>query len=117
MSCYLGCCDSFPLLQATDSVEAFVMGLQEKGFGTGEEAAEVELLQKLLQVSWLENYEVFCKQIRSAQCAVPTKQCPLRRLPALDSDLLPGDDSGRCVYILHNACPSSKVVASVTKGS
>ena len=27
------------------------MGLLEKGFGTGEEAAEVELLQKLLQVS------------------------------------------------------------------
>ena len=30
------------------------MGLLEKGFGSGEEAAEVELLQKLLQVSWLE---------------------------------------------------------------
>ena len=29
------------------------MGLLEKGFGTGEEAAEVELLQKLLQVSWV----------------------------------------------------------------
>eukprot|EP00891_Asterochloris_glomerata_P001517 jgi/Astpho2/1517/Aster-x0065 len=35
--------------KATDSVEPFVMGLLEKGFGTGEEAAEVEVLQKLLQ--------------------------------------------------------------------
>lgn len=60
LACWLclaawGAVRASPLLQATDSVEPFVMGLLEKGFGTGEEAAEVEVLQKLLQVSWLEN--------------------------------------------------------------
>ena len=79
----LVCCSSLatwgdgtasPLLQATDSVEAFVMGLLEKGFGTGEEAAEVELLQKLLQVSRLEKMWNPLQAMGARTCAAPVKQ-------------------------------------------